>query len=290
MTTQLPPGTAGRFIAARADGPQSGGVGGGLPAASDDQRAAQYFLAGVLGAPPQVQRRQHFGPARLAQTRLAHSMTGLTQRRFIATSALSTETGAAFAVMTCAANSAHAARPSEKLVRLLMVPSELKLPPLAAISIVIRRRGMRKPLSGRGSVLHLPRRLIDRDLYRHALRAAAAARSAHRGGSEIVQTHRDAHVGVGRADAVGRIERAPADARHVNLRPGMAGVLLRHAVGAVEITADITRRNVEMARGRDEDVSQVLAHAAPEREGFCGSRCAVCRIGVVGHLGVDAAE
>src|SRR4029077_10872076 len=123
--------------------------GGGLPAASDDQRAAQYFLAGVLGAPPQVQRRQHFGPARLAQTRLAHSMTGLTQRRFIATSALSTESGAAFAVMTCAANSAHAARPSEKLVRLLMVPSELKLPPLAAISIVIRRRGMRKPLSGR---------------------------------------------------------------------------------------------------------------------------------------------
>jgi len=104
---------------------------------------AQYFLAGVLGTPPHVQRRQHFGPARLAQTRLAHSMTGLTQRRFIATSALSTESGAACAVIICAANIAHAARPSEKLERVLMVPSRLKLLPLAAISIVIWCRGMR---------------------------------------------------------------------------------------------------------------------------------------------------
>ena len=48
----------------------------------------------------------------------------------------------------------------------------------------------------------------------------------------------------------------------------MAGLLLGDAVGAVEIAADIARRNAEAARRRDEDMGEVLADAALEREGF----------------------
>ena len=78
-----------------------------------------------------------------------------------------------------------------------------------------------------------------------ALAAAAIAGAAHRRRAEIVEPDRDADMGVGRADAVGRIERDPAEVGDIGLGPGVAGVLVGDAVGAVEIAADVAGRNAE---------------------------------------------
>src|SRR3990172_9477399 len=74
------------------------------------------------------------------------------------------------------------------------------------------------------------------DLHRHlqCFTAATIAGTAHRRGAEIVEPHRHPHMGV----------------------------------GAVEMAADITRRDAELTRRRDEDMGEILADAAPQGEGF----------------------
>ena len=53
-------------------------------------------------------------------------------------------------------------------------------------------------------------------------------------------------MGFGGADTVGRIEAHPAQVFDIGLRPGVAGLLCGHTVGAVEVAADVARRNVEV--------------------------------------------
>src|SRR6185295_4500980 len=110
------------------------------------------------------------------------------------------------------------------------------------------------------SALYLPRRLVDMDRDGHALGAAAIASAAHRGGAKVIEPDRDPHVRLGCTDAVRRIERHPADARHMSLGPGVAGLLVDDAVGAAEIAADVARRDIQMPGGRDEHVGQVLTY------------------------------
>src|ERR1700694_3679228 len=116
--------------------------------------------------------------------------------------------------------------------------------------------------------LALPSGLIDLDLYRQRFHAAAIAGAAHRGGAEIVEADCDAGMGVGGANAVGRMEPAPAEIRHERLRPGVAGLLIDHAVGAQEMPSDETRGNAAGARAGNEDMRVVLAHPALQSEGF----------------------
>ena len=73
--------------------------------------------------------------------------------------------------------------------------------------------------------------------------AAAVAGAADRRRAEIVEPDRDPHMGIGGADAVGGIEGDPAELGHEGLGPGVAGLLLDHAVVAMEIAADVARRD-----------------------------------------------
>ena len=140
------------------------------------------------------------------------------------------------------------------------------------------------------TTLRLAARLVDPDLHGQRLAAAAVARAAHRRGAEIIEADRDPHIGVGRADAVGRIEADPAEVATIGFGPGVAGVLLDHAVGAVEVAADIARRNAELRAAADEDMGQVLADAALERESFGRRGRGLGRIGVEGDLVVQPLE
>src|SRR4051794_36586997 len=140
------------------------------------------------------------------------------------------------------------------------------------------------------SALHLPRGLIDQHLDRHALRAAAAPRAAHRGGAEIIEPDRHADVSIRGANPIRRIERNPADRWDIGLGPGMAGILLHDAIGAVEIPADIAGWNIKITRSRDENVSEILADATLEHESLSGGRGRMRRVRIVFHLAVDAAE
>src|SRR5438552_3403372 len=121
-----------------------------------------------------------------------------------------------------------------------------------------------RPVLTRSCVLalHLPRGLVHSHMDAHVFRTAAPPCPANRGRPKVIEPDGDPDMSLRRADAVGRIERDPADARHVGFSPRVAGVLLRYAIRAMEIAADITRRNVEMPRGRNEDMCEVLAHAA----------------------------
>src|SRR5262245_2309936 len=148
----------------------------------------------------------------------------------------------------------------------------------------------RRPTGNARSVLRLPRRLVDADLDRERLAGAAIARAAQGRRAEIVEAHRHPNVGVGGADAVRRIESHPAEGRHERLGPGVAGLLLVHAVLAVEIAAHVARRDGEAAGGGDEDVGEVLADAALEREGRGGRGGDLGGGGVVHHLVVQARE
>src|SRR3954452_21713491 len=116
------------------------------------------------------------------------------------------------------------------------------------------------------SILHLVHRLIDQHFYRQRFAAAAITHAAHGGGAQVIEPDRDAYVGGGRGNAVGGIEGDPAEIGHEGFRPGVTGILLDHAIVAVEIAADIARRDAEAARDRDENVAQVLADTALERE------------------------
>jgi len=129
---------------------------------------------------------------------------------------------------------------------------------------------------------------LDRD--RQGLCAAAIAGAAHRRRAEIIQAGRHPHVRVGRANAVGRVEGDPAERIEMDLRPCVPGVLPGDAVGAVEVAADIASRNAEMARAGDEDMAQVLADAALERESLGGGRAGICRVGIEGDFAVQGGK
>src|SRR5262249_36180855 len=58
----------------------------------------------------------------------------------------------------------------------------------------------------------------------------------------------DSHMGLSGAEAVGGIEGDPAELGHEGFRPGMAALLLV-AGFAVEVAADIARRNAQTTRG-----------------------------------------
>src|ERR1700674_1023819 len=116
--------------------------------------------------------------------------------------------------------------------------------------------------------LALPSGVIDLDRDRQGFRAAAIAGAAHRGRAEIIQPNGDAGMRVSGADAVRRIEPDPAEIRHERLRPGVAGLLIDHPVGAQEMPGNEAGWNAAAARARDKDMRVVLAHPALQSEGF----------------------
>src|ERR1035437_8211453 len=117
--------------------------------------------------------------------------------------------------------------------------------------------------------------------------AAAKARAAHRRRAEVIQADRDPHMGFGGADPVGRVEADPSEVLDIGFDPGVAGVLLGDAIDAVEMPAHIARRDAELARRRDENVGEVLADAAAQREGFRRRGRGMGRIGVEFHLAIE---
>src|ERR1700736_220964 len=87
--------------------------------------------------------------------------------------------------------------------------------------------------------------------------AVARARPADRRGALGVEADRHAHIMLVGAGVVGRVERDPAEVGHIRFRPGVSCILKR-AVGAREIAADIARRYAEPARAGDEDMRKIL--------------------------------
>ncbi|KTT92403.1 hypothetical protein NS44R_14560, partial [Mammaliicoccus sciuri] len=110
---------------------------------------------------------------------------------------------------------------------------------------------------------------------------------ASRRGAEIVETDGDTGMGVGGADAVGGVEADPAEVGHEGLGPGVAGLLVHHAVGAQEVAGHEPRRNAAGTRAGDQDVRVVLTDAALQRERLRRRRGAVGRVLVEGHVLVD---
>src|SRR5262249_39822919 len=96
--------------------------------------------------------------------------------------------------------------------------------------------------------------------------------------------------GLGRAYPVRRIERDPAEVVDMNLGPGMAGLLPGDAVGAMKVAADVAGGVTEAAGCGDEDMGEILAHAAAQCEGFDRGRACMGRIRVVDDLAVQALE
>src|SRR3954470_14296319 len=139
-------------------------------------------------------------------------------------------------------------------------------------------------------ILRLLARLVDADLDRHHFAATAVAGAAKRRRAEVVEPDRDPHMGIGGAQPVGGIEGDPAESGHECFGPGVAGLLLVHAVVAVEIAADVAGGNRQAARRRDEDMGEILTDPALEREGFGGRRRGLGGIGVIGHIVVQALE
>src|SRR5207247_9303496 len=117
------------------------------------------------------------------------------------------------------------------------------------------------------SILRLLRRLVDPNLDREHLADPDVARAAQRAASQVVQSDRDAHMRIGGANPVGRIESHPAELGHERLAPGVAGILIVQAIVLAQIAADIARRDAERAGSGDEDVGKVLTDPALEREG-----------------------
>src|SRR4051794_17963605 len=99
--------------------------------------------------------------------------------------------------------------------------------------------------------LGLPSGLIDLDRHRQRFHAAAVPGAAHRRGAEIIQTNGDPGMGVGGADGVSRIEPDPAEVGYKSFAPGMAGLLIDHAVRAQEMPGHEARRNPAAARAGD---------------------------------------
>src|SRR5450759_2882467 len=72
--------------------------------------------------------------------------------------------------------------------------------------------------------------------------------------------------------------------------PVAAGSWRGYAVGTVEMTADIARGDAELARRRDEDVGEVLADAAAQREGFRRGGRDLGRTCIEGDLAIDLVQ
>src|SRR5882672_5177656 len=121
------------------------------------------------------------------------------------------------------------------------------------------------PTHAASSVLSLPGGLIDANKDRQGFLHPAVAGAANGCCAQIVEADRDADMGVGRTHAVGRIERDPAEGGHEGLRPGVAGVLVGHAVVSAKVAAHIAGRNAGAAGGGEKDMGVVLADAALER-------------------------
>src|SRR3954468_1316931 len=138
--------------------------------------------------------------------------------------------------------------------------------------------------------LELRPALLDPQLDLEALRAAALARAADRRRSEIIEPDGDAHMRLGGRNPVRRIEPDPAEIRYLRFSPSVPGILLDDAIGTEEVARHVAGRNAEITAGGDEDMSQVLADAAPQREGLPGGRRDMGRLGVEGRLAVHAVE
>src|SRR5215831_18311811 len=110
--------------------------------------------------------------------------------------------------------------------------------------------------------------LVDADLYCQGFAAAAKPGAAHRRSAKIIEPGGDAHVRIGDANSVRRVEADPAKIFNMSFRPCMASVLGRYTVRAAKVTADITRRNSKRSRCCHEDVSDILTNSALERKGF----------------------
>src|SRR5712692_11333660 len=140
------------------------------------------------------------------------------------------------------------------------------------------------------SALRLPERLVDADLDRHRLARPAIAGAAQGSRAQIIEADGAPHMGVGGAEAIRRVEADPAELGHEGLGPSVAGVLLDHAVAAMEIAPHIARRDAEAARRCDEDMREILAHAALERERLRRTGRHLGGVRVVGHLLVQPLE
>src|SRR5579859_1962110 len=119
-----------------------------------------------------------------------------------------------------------------------------------------------RPSSGLALPLTMPSDLVDLDRNRQRFVAAAVAGAAHRSGAEVIKADRDAGMGVGGADGIRRIEPDPAEIGHEGLGPGVAGLLMHHAVRSHEMAGNEPRRHAGGARAGDEDMGVVLADAA----------------------------
>src|SRR5262245_29932226 len=108
------------------------------------------------------------------------------------------------------------------------------------------------------SALYLACRLLHAHGDRQRLRGAAVVHAADRRRAEIIEADRDPDMRVGRANAVGDVERDPAQARHMGLGPGVARVLIGATVAVADIAADAARRNPGGARGSNEGVGEIL--------------------------------
>src|SRR4029077_18409380 len=116
--------------------------------------------------------------------------------------------------------------------------------------------------------------LVDTHSHRERFAAAAKTCAAYRSGAEIVQTDGNPHMGCGDANAIGRIEANPAQVLDIGLRPRVAGLLRVGDVGTVELSSDVSCRDVERSRCRNKNMGEVLADAAPKRKSLgrsCGS-------------------
>src|SRR5262249_32751793 len=111
----------------------------------------------------------------------------------------------------------------------------------------------------------------DADLHIHGLRPAAITGTANRSYAKIIQSDRDAHVGVRRGYAICSVERDPAQVGNMGFCPGMAGVLVDDSVHAVKVAADIARRNAQTANRGNKNVREVLTDATFKCEGL--DRC-----------------
>ena len=116
------------------------------------------------------------------------------------------------------------------------------------------------------SILNLLPRLVHMYRDRQSLAGSTETRAAHRRGTEIVEANRNPYMGVGDANSVGRIKANPAKILNIGLCPGMAGILRRDTVGAMEMASDVTRREAERSRRGNKNMCDVLTDASPERK------------------------
>ena len=123
----------------------------------------------------------------------------------------------------------------------------------------------------------------------HRFIAAADPRTRHRRGIVIIESDRNADIGFGRRDAVGRIEADPAIALDMRLGPGVRRRLHGLPVGAPEMPRDVARGVAEHARGSDEDMRVILADAVSLREGDPGVAIGIAVAGVEADVAVDPA-